>query len=133
MSNYNSIVEYVVGLVVQGGPNPKRDDCDKILASLGGACPREIRQKFQVVTVLTRHGGDWSHEEALKLATNLMPKARATQHPQYPGTLVLSGMYDWDGGYAKEVVARVLGRNDFEIKVVRGLDNNPEIPFFVPL
>ncbi len=80
----------------------------------------EDSRKKRMMTVLRRQGGTWSPTETGKLVDNF--KTPIHGHPEHPEYIIADGVIHQDD------IQIVLGVNDFELKMVEGMDN-PRLPF----
>jgi len=80
----------------------------------------EANHAKRMITVLTKTSGHWTQREDSRIMTTIHKPMSGI--PLSPEILLLDGEYD------REMIANAIGHNDFELKVVEGLDN-PELPF----
>lgn len=76
-----------------------------------------------VFTVVTRRSGSWIKSfEAGKLGTRLGVPSGTFGNMDHPLHIIL------EGEHTLESIKKILGRDEFGVKTVKGIDN-PELPF----
>lgn len=80
---------------------------------------RKLRSEQQIIVL--EKGEVWSFDEINKLAAKFHT---ICHHPKFPSTL----MFPKEMMKNEEDVSKTLGHNNFQMKVIQGMDNE-ELPF----
>ena len=86
---------------------------------LVGMTNRDNRAR-RMITMITKADGHWSQRECGRIQAAIRNSISGS--PLHPNVLALNGEH------AREVVAAAISHDNFELKVIQGLDN-PDLPF----